>query len=85
MTTLAAIPITPETITAGLSILAALWQAWRARRYHDAASTLIDGIETAARYDNNPKHAVRMQAAAAVAKTIDGLLAAKGYLSRSRP
>lgn len=77
-----AIPLTPELIVSGLSILSALWSALRGKRYRDAAETVITGIEYAGRYENNAKRAVKMTAAGAVLRTIDSILREKGFTKK---
>lgn len=74
---LAAIELNPELITAGLSLLWGLFSSLRARDYRQASETLVDGIEYAARNETNPKKAVKMMAAGAIARTINKILREK--------
>jgi|GEM_PF-3752948 len=84
MNVIASVPLTPETITAGLGLVAALIQTLRARNYKAAAETLVSGIETAAQLETDPKRAVKMQAAGAAAKVIDSILSARGWLKAGK-
>lgn len=70
----------PEVWVLGISLLSNLWQAFRTRNTKAALETVIDGIEHAARYDNNPKKAVKLSLASRSAKAvIDSVLVRKGY------
>ena len=80
MHTLAAIPLTPEVITTGLSLLTALFQYLDKRDHKRALETVVDGVEEAAAKETNTKRAVAMQAASATTHAlIDATLRRRGY------
>lgn len=70
----------PEIWALGISLIYNLWQAIAKRNTRAALETVIDGVEHAARYENDAKRAVQLKAGSSVAKTvIDSVLVKKGY------
>jgi hypothetical protein len=80
MQILAAIPLTPEVLITGFSVLANVIQYFREKNTKKALETVVDGVEQAAVFEKNPKTQVKIQTWTPAAKAVlDTVLKKKGY------
>lgn len=85
LTLLAAIPITPDLVITGVSLLANLIQAIRQKNTKAALGAVVEGVEAAAAGESDAKRAIKIRTyGTAAGVVLDSVLASKGLLKATK-